>query len=633
MFTLQRYLIVIFLLIISIENCWSEQKQFIPLLREPLRIQYSVEYVVKALPIERIAEVRDQAKSNPTAGSAKSLAYVNSRIADKSLPATTCEYLFVSPIKAQYISKGKATRIIVKDGSIWTLTQGKGMAIAKESTTGARYSGAYRPGMFSEEIPYLGFMQPGKIYQSGKPTMLKTEEGFQITSKFPHSYIVDPNTKKPSTVVSVMTYDNQGNLIKFQTEKNRFGVFKETYEYKDFVNVADGIKVPKTIVKSRRFSDIAGYPEFIDDVTTYTVKSFSRKPALTIAVKSPAKGTYIQDYRYSKDGISDIVGFTFSGKNSFDTESLNAYNKQKAQSKNAQSSVPVMNKPFDFTLKDLSGKTIKLSDYRGKVVVVDVWATWCPPCRKEIPGLIEYQNEIEASNLPVKIIGVSIDSDYAALTKFVPNNSINYTVSHIDWGVNNLFGKINAIPQKFIFDANGVFVENIKASMEKKDLIAVVNRYTKNIKPEPKKVTAKPSLLLNQPFEFNLTDVSDNQIKLSDYRGNVVVVDVWATWCPPCVKEIPILIETQKEMISSNKAVKFLGVSIDTNKNALINFLKGRTFSYPIVHMLVDKDFPFGRMKGGIPQKFIFDSNGVFVENIIGTMEKQELLDTINKYK
>src|SRR5580658_4331491 len=63
----------------------------------------------------------------------------------------------------------------------------------------------------------------------------------------------------------------------------------------------------------------------------------------------------------------------------------------------------------DFTLKDAKGKRLSLSDYKGKVVLLNFWATWCGPCKTEIPWFVEFQNEVQARGFTV--IGVSMDED------------------------------------------------------------------------------------------------------------------------------------------------------------------------------------------------------------------------------
>jgi peroxiredoxin len=81
----------------------------------------------------------------------------------------------------------------------------------------------------------------------------------------------------------------------------------------------------------------------------------------------------------------------------------------------------------NFTLNDLSGKTIKLSDYKGKVLFLNFWATWCPPCRAEIPDFIEAYAEQKANGL--EILGISLDTKgKETVAAFVEKYKINYPV-------------------------------------------------------------------------------------------------------------------------------------------------------------------------------------------------------------
>jgi peroxiredoxin len=83
---------------------------------------------------------------------------------------------------------------------------------------------------------------------------------------------------------------------------------------------------------------------------------------------------------------------------------------------------------LDFTFKDLQGKSVTLSDYKGKVLLLDFWATWCPPCRKEIPGFIELYNTYKSRGLVV--IGVSMDDtdDIPDVKRYAAQIKMNYPI-------------------------------------------------------------------------------------------------------------------------------------------------------------------------------------------------------------
>jgi peroxiredoxin len=108
-------------------------------------------------------------------------------------------------------------------------------------------------------------------------------------------------------------------------------------------------------------------------------------------------------------------------------------------------------------LKDVDGKPVKLSDFKGKVVILDFWATWCPPCRMEIPGFIELQQKYADQGLVV--IGVSLDDSGAdAVRSFMKRQQMNYSVVMGTSKVADDYGGIDGIPATFIIDRKGTIV-------------------------------------------------------------------------------------------------------------------------------------------------------------------------------
>lgn len=128
-----------------------------------------------------------------------------------------------------------------------------------------------------------------------------------------------------------------------------------------------------------------------------------------------------------------------------------------------------------FTLKDLDGKTVRLSDYRGKAVVINFWATWCPPCRHEIPWFIDLQKQYGPHGL--QIIGVSMDeSGPAAVKKFADAMGVNYKVVMGDPAVARSFGSVRVLPTTIYIDRNGKIVSTVPGLISKQEIEGIIQR-------------------------------------------------------------------------------------------------------------------------------------------------------------
>jgi thiol-disulfide isomerase/thioredoxin len=136
----------------------------------------------------------------------------------------------------------------------------------------------------------------------------------------------------------------------------------------------------------------------------------------------------------------------------------------------------------DFALpRSGDSKTVRLSDFKGKVRIVNFWATWCPPCRAEIPHFIEMYGELKGKG--VEIIGISLDREGdKVVAPFVKENKMNYPVLIGNDAVSSAYGGIRGIPTTFIVDREGRIVKKyvgLPAQTEE----GIKDAFMKDIKP------------------------------------------------------------------------------------------------------------------------------------------------------
>jgi len=111
----------------------------------------------------------------------------------------------------------------------------------------------------------------------------------------------------------------------------------------------------------------------------------------------------------------------------------------------------------DFELKDADGKSVKLSDYKGKVVLLNFWATWCGPCKIEIPWFIDFERAYRDKGFAV--LGVSFDEDgWEAVRPYIAANKLNYRVLLGDEKVDKLYGGsegVSSLPTTYMVGRDG----------------------------------------------------------------------------------------------------------------------------------------------------------------------------------
>lgn len=139
---------------------------------------------------------------------------------------------------------------------------------------------------------------------------------------------------------------------------------------------------------------------------------------------------------------------------------------------------------------------------------------------------------------------------------------------------------------------------------------------------------SRPEMVGQPAPQFTVQD-TDRKVSLSDHKGKVVVLNFWATWCPPCVEEMPSLIAMQKQM---KDKVIVLAVSTDQNKAAYDKFLIDHKIELLTVR---DPEFKSSRLYGTFryPETYVIDANGVLRRKFIGPVEwtKPDIIDYLRK--
>ncbi len=123
----------------------------------------------------------------------------------------------------------------------------------------------------------------------------------------------------------------------------------------------------------------------------------------------------------------------------------------------------------DFSLSSLDGKTLKLSDYRGKAILLNFWATWCEPCKIEMPWFVELQKQYGPKGL--QVLGVAMDdTDPKDIVDFAHKMGVNYPIAVGKEAVGDQYGGIPYLPSTFYIDRDGRVVDRVYGLVSRSEI-------------------------------------------------------------------------------------------------------------------------------------------------------------------
>jgi cytochrome c biogenesis protein CcmG, thiol:disulfide interchange protein DsbE len=122
----------------------------------------------------------------------------------------------------------------------------------------------------------------------------------------------------------------------------------------------------------------------------------------------------------------------------------------------------------DFSLRTLDGKQLKLSDYAGKAVLLDFWATWCVPCQTEVPRFVAFQKQYATEGF--QVIGISMDDSPEPVRKFYAKFKMNYPVALGNADVAKAYGGVLGLPLAFLISRDGTIIKQYDGSASLDDV-------------------------------------------------------------------------------------------------------------------------------------------------------------------
>ncbi len=305
-----------------------------------------------------------------------------------------------------------------------------------------------------------------------------------------------------------------------------------------------------------------------------------------------------------------------------------------------------------FKVRDFKGKELSLEKFKGQVVLIDFWATWCGPCIVELPNVQKTYHKYKDKKF--QIIGISLDRSSTALDNFLKANELPWRHYLDNAGTISNQYRVTAIPSMFLIDGKGVIrttdlrgakLEKAVDALVKENLLNPIdpNAAAKTI-PATKMIKMKPAIpeenaskteevkledLVGKSVpEFTVKGLDGKELSMKDFKGQVVLIDFWATWCGPCIKEMPKVKKTYAKFKDQKFAI--IGISLDRSIDPLKAYITKEELSWK---QYWDQDRTVRNLFGVkfIPTAVIIDGEGIVRKAKVGGFDLEAAVETYVK--